>query len=144
MKLKSLLASAVVVAGATFLSLPAPSFAAENVFRFANQSDLKSLDPYALSETFSLAMIGSMYEGLVARDPDLKLVPALAESWDVSEDARIWTFHLRKGVTFKMVRHSLQTTSFSPPIAFARRAPTSRAAFPPTPFSPRSMTTLLP
>lgn len=101
MKLKSLLASAVVVAGATFLSLPAPSFAAENVFRFANQSDLKSLDPYALSETFSLAMIGSMYEGLVARDPDLKLVPALAESWDVSEDARIWTFHLRKGVTFQ-------------------------------------------
>lgn len=70
-------------------------------FRFATQGDLKSLDPYALAETFSLAMIGSVYEGLIARDENLQIIPSLAESWDVSEDARTWTFHLRHGVKFQ-------------------------------------------
>lgn len=85
-------------ASASSLALTPPTQA--NTFRFAAQSDLKSLDPYALAETFTLALIGGVYEGLTARDAQLKIVPALAESWDVSADARRWRFHLRKNVTF--------------------------------------------
>ncbi|MBP2436271.1 ABC transporter substrate-binding protein [Microbacterium amylolyticum] len=47
------------------------------------------------------ALIGNVYEGLVARaiDGD-QVVPALAESWEVSDDALTYTFHLADGVSF--------------------------------------------
>jgi len=41
-----------------------------------------------------------IYETLVRLDPDLKLIPGLAESWDVDDSGRVWTFHLREGVKF--------------------------------------------
>src|ERR1700704_4100964 len=67
--------------------------------RYANQGDLKSLDPYTLKETTTIAHHAHVYEGLVTRDKDLKTVPALAESWETPEPTR-WRFHLRKGVKF--------------------------------------------
>jgi peptide/nickel transport system substrate-binding protein len=43
-----------------------------------------------------------IYETLTFLDPDtLAAVPGLAESWDVSEDAMTWTFHLREGIQFQ-------------------------------------------
>src|SRR5205807_6403752 len=59
----------------------------------------KSLDPYTLNETTTHAHLGQVYEGLIARDKELKIAPALAESWETPEPTR-WRFHLRKGVTF--------------------------------------------
>jgi len=40
------------------------------------------------------------YSGLVAFDPQLNLTPDLAESWDVSPDGRVYTFHLRENAKF--------------------------------------------
>lgn len=45
-------------------------------------------------------LIGNVYEGLVARDSENKVVPALAERWEVSDDGLKYTFHLRDGVKF--------------------------------------------
>ena len=73
--------------------------AAAATFRHAFQGDLKSLDPYTVNETFTIAMLGNAYEGLTRRDGDLKIVPGLAESWEAAEPLR-WRFHLRKGVKF--------------------------------------------
>jgi peptide/nickel transport system substrate-binding protein len=67
--------------------------------RYANQGDLKSLDPYSLNETTAYAHLGQVYEGLITRDKDLKIIPALAESWETLEPTR-WRFHLRQGVKF--------------------------------------------
>src|SRR5476651_2185349 len=67
--------------------------------RYANQGDLKSLDPYTLKETTTIAHHAHVYEGLVTRDKELKIAPALAESWETPESTR-WRFHLRKGVKF--------------------------------------------
>lgn len=42
----------------------------------------------------------NVYEGLVRIDRSGEIVPALAESWEVSEDGLSWTFTLREGVKF--------------------------------------------
>src|SRR3954463_1146135 len=73
--------------------------ASAQTLRYANQGDLKSLDPYTLRETTTIAHHGHVYEGLTARDKDLKIIPGLAESWETPEPTR-WRFHLRKGVKF--------------------------------------------
>src|SRR5947209_10780355 len=68
--------------------------------RFAFQGELKSLDPYSLNESFTLGMLGNVYEGLTKRDKDLKIIPGLAERWEQVEPTR-WRFYLRKGVKFQ-------------------------------------------
>jgi peptide/nickel transport system substrate-binding protein len=46
-------------------------------------------------------IIYAIFEGLAAPDPkSLEPVPALAESWELSPDASVYTFHLRRGVKF--------------------------------------------
>jgi peptide/nickel transport system substrate-binding protein len=67
--------------------------------RFAFQGEFKSLDSYSLNESFTLGMLGNVYEGLTKRDRDLKILPGLAERWEQVEPTR-WRFYLRKGVKF--------------------------------------------
>ncbi|AJA64679.1 MULTISPECIES: ABC transporter substrate-binding protein [Bradyrhizobium] len=87
---------AATLAGALALAV---SPASSQTLRYANQGELKSLDPYTLNESTTHAHLGHVYEGLVTRDKDLKIIPALAESWETPEPTR-WRFHLRKGVKF--------------------------------------------
>ena len=42
----------------------------------------------------------NVYEGLTLTDQNGQPYPALAESWEVSDDGLTYTFHLREGVTF--------------------------------------------
>jgi peptide/nickel transport system substrate-binding protein len=88
--------SLFAAATATMLAL-AMAPASAQTLRYANQGDLKSLDPYTLNESTTHAHLGHVFEGLVARDRDLKIIPALAESWETPEPTR-WRFHFRKGV----------------------------------------------
>ncbi|GAA2829063.1 ABC transporter substrate-binding protein [Nonomuraea rubra] len=46
------------------------------------------------------ALLVNVYEGLVKLDQDGKIVPLLAEKWDVSEDRKTYTFTLRPNVKF--------------------------------------------
>src|SRR5215467_4519128 len=41
-----------------------------------------------------------MFEPLLGRDDKGTIRPRLAESWEISKDAKLYTFHLRKGVKF--------------------------------------------
>src|SRR6516162_9500905 len=45
-------------------------------------------------------LVDNVYQGLVSRTPDQKIVPALASAWTVSPDGLTYTFTLREGVTF--------------------------------------------
>ncbi|WP_148239329.1 ABC transporter substrate-binding protein [Ruania zhangjianzhongii] len=58
------------------------------------------LDPNKTSSYFSFQVLENVYDTLVETDANLEMQPALAESWDISEDQLTWTFHLREGVTF--------------------------------------------
>ena len=98
MSLKRLFLSAVIVIGPV-LQLPLVTPAQALTFRYAFQGDLNGLDPYTLNETFAEAALNNVYDGLTRRDENLKIVPALAESWETLTPLQ-WRFHLRHGVKF--------------------------------------------
>jgi peptide/nickel transport system substrate-binding protein len=58
------------------------------------------LDPHKTTAYFSFEVLENVFDTLVEPDANLEMRPALAESWGVSPDQRVWTFHLRRGVTF--------------------------------------------
>jgi peptide/nickel transport system substrate-binding protein len=65
------------------------------------QSSVSIGDPHICSDSANrLSIIFSVYEALVKQDDKGNFHPSLAESWDVGEDSRTWTFKLRSGVTF--------------------------------------------
>ena len=74
----------------------------EQVLRMASDPTLPSTtfdffaavyQRYCHSDYFS----NTFGDPLVELDTDFNLVPAAAESWEVSEDGRVWTFRLRPG-----------------------------------------------
>ena len=96
MSVRQSLLAAATAATVAWAVVPASA----QTVRYANQGELKSLDPYTLNESTTHGHLGNVYEGLIARDKDLKIIPALAESWETPEPTR-WRFHLRKGVKFQ-------------------------------------------
>lgn len=59
------------------------------------------LDPQKTSSYFSFQVLENVFDTLVQPDENLEMEPALAESWETSDDQLTWTFHLRDGVTFQ-------------------------------------------
>jgi len=59
----------------------------------------KTLNPLVAQETSSTAITGMMDAGLVETNPiTAEIEPALAKSWEISQDKKTITFHLRQGV----------------------------------------------
>jgi len=59
-----------------------------------------TLDPALVTDATSAEYIVEIFSGLVTIDPDLKVQPDIAEKWDISQDGRVYTFHLRPEVKF--------------------------------------------
>lgn len=68
-------------------------------FRWSNDRDVFSLDPYARQEVFLLSFDSTIYEPLVRRGRGFGLEPALATQWSQMAPDR-WRFTLRRGVRF--------------------------------------------
>ena len=60
----------------------------------------QSLDPHVSTSAGKREIFFNIFEGLVKADPDGNFVPALAESYEISEDATTFTFKIRDGVKF--------------------------------------------
>ncbi|EHI97327.1 ABC-type transporter, periplasmic subunit [Clostridium sp. DL-VIII] len=74
---------------------------AAKTFIFAQGADPRGLDPAFVDDGESAKVMCNIYEGLVKYgDEDTSIQPCLAESWDISQDGKEYTFHLRKGVKF--------------------------------------------
>ena len=59
-----------------------------------------SLDPHKTVKAGTREVMFNVFEGLMKPTPDGDLTPAIAESYEVSEDRMTYTFHLREGVQF--------------------------------------------
>ncbi len=85
--------------GGTTLLTPQP--VAGGIYRAPLGSDVPTFDPALAGDTTSLTCILQMYDGLVRfHEGGMKVAPALAESWTLSEDGLTYTFKLRPGVRF--------------------------------------------
>ncbi|PNT90643.1 ABC transporter substrate-binding protein [Clostridium thermosuccinogenes] len=62
--------------------------------------DLDGLDPHKALSAGTKEVLFNIFEGLVKLDKDGNLVPAVAESYHISEDGMTYTFTLREGVKF--------------------------------------------
>lgn len=66
----------------------------------ARKADAGDIDPHFISSNpTSNYVYGKVYEGLVAKDENMKYIPALAESWN-QPDELTWVFKLREDVVF--------------------------------------------
>src|SRR5437588_8902520 len=59
-----------------------------------------AIDPIKIADEGGLLVLGQVGEFLAWSGGDLKLQPRLAESWTASSDGSVWTFKVRRGVTF--------------------------------------------
>lgn len=68
---------------------------------YARGADSISLDPALIVDGESSKVLNNINEGLVRYvEGGTQVEPALATSWEVSDDGKVWTFHLREGVKF--------------------------------------------
>ena len=111
---------ATAMAAGVLLGVPGAS---ANTFKWANDGDTNSMDPYTRNETFLLSFAQNIYDPLVRRNRELKIEPALAHSTqqifggtytpsDESGDAKVFTQQLaqrcaERGVKF-LWQHEVQ------------------------------------
>lgn len=81
------------------LALASPGWASSLVID--TTSDPKTFNEIVATETSSSAVTSLLFEGLTTTDPfTMKVIPHLAEKWEVSSDGLQWVFHLRPGIKF--------------------------------------------
>ena len=81
---------------AVISTTPAADVAQEMTFVLSDEPD--GIDPTVTNNSFAMYVLCNCFEGLVTYDASGSIVPALAESWDISEDGTVYTFHLRDGL----------------------------------------------
>ncbi len=70
------------------------------VFRYNEYANINTLDP-AFSRTLQdVSVTNQLFNGLVQLDDQLNILPCIAKDWRISEDGKIYTFHLRNDIYF--------------------------------------------
>ncbi len=69
--------------------------------RVALPTEPPGLDPTTRSAAIiDRVLYNNVYQGLVRINRKGNIVPSLAKSWEISDEGKVYTFHLRKNVTF--------------------------------------------
>lgn len=111
-------------------SIPPIGLAAEKPLIIGFEGDAATLDPHARNETTTTTIQRHVYENLVRFDENLKIVPELAESWNLIDD-NTWEFRLRKGIKFhngeqmnaEAVKYSLERCKTHPKSQYKHMVP---------------------
>ena len=77
------------------ISIAAQAANAESILRRGNGSEPHSIDPQTAEGVPESNILRDLFEGLIGEDASGNLVPGVAEKWEVSDDGKIYTFHLR-------------------------------------------------
>ncbi len=67
-------------------------------YSFYYKTDPETLDYTFSGQRYTAENTANFVDGLVSYDQYRQIVPALAKSWDVSEDGKTYTYHIRKDV----------------------------------------------
>lgn len=70
------------------------------VFRYNEHANITSLDPAFAKDQRNIWPCNQLYNSLVQLDDSLNIQPDIAKNWTISEDAKTYTFSLRKDVFF--------------------------------------------
>lgn len=69
--------------------------APRKVLHYGNGAEPQDLDPQVITGSPEHHLALTFFEGLVTADPQLHVMPGVAEKWDISPDGLVYTFHLR-------------------------------------------------
>jgi peptide/nickel transport system substrate-binding protein len=70
------------------------------VFHYNEDESVTTLDPAYVKSQSEIWIVSQIFNGLVDLNPQLQVVPALSDHWEISEDKKIYTFHLRRDAQF--------------------------------------------
>ena len=70
------------------------------IFKYNEAAGILTLDPIYAKDQPHIWACNQLYNSLVAFDNEMNVVPAVAKSWDISEDGKTYTFMLRDDVFF--------------------------------------------
>ena len=85
------------------ISLCACGGSNEDILILPIESDPICLDPQVADSKEAKLMIANCFEGLVRLDKDYKIIPGVAESWEISKDGLTYSFKLRKDTHWKLL-----------------------------------------
>lgn len=71
-----------------------------SVFRYNEAGGILSLDPIYAKDLPHIWVCNQLFNSLVTFDDSMNVVPAIAHSWEISDDGLKYTFHLRNDVMF--------------------------------------------
>ena len=85
------------------ISLCACGGSSEDILILPIESDPICLDPQVAASNEAKLMIAHCFEGLVRLNKAYKIIPGVAESWEISKDGLTYTFKLRKDTHWKLL-----------------------------------------
>lgn len=72
----------------------------KQIIRFNSPTGITSLDPAFARTQENIRTVNQLFNGLLQLDDSLNIIPSIAKKYTVSEDAKTYTFVIRKGVFF--------------------------------------------
>ena len=111
-KRKQIIIATIVIGIISFAFLAYTVLFAANdsaVIKYGLDADPLNLDPQKATDCNSLMVIQSIYEGLFKIDNDGKLTEGVVESYNLSKDKKLYTFHLKKDSGW----HSINKNDFN-------------------------------